>query len=75
MGLQALWSLGLACLDGYALKVNRDLNNAVLVSLFVVGDWVMINVHFETFIRQAVFLPLAFFRIFQNCAPLLWTIY
>lgn len=43
MGLQALWSLGLACLDGYALKVKRDLNNAVLVSLFVVGDWVMMK--------------------------------
>ncbi|XP_044318515.1 uncharacterized protein [Triticum aestivum] len=40
MGLQALWSLGLACLDGYVLQVKRDLNNAVLVSLFVVRDWV-----------------------------------
>ncbi|KAG8042938.1 hypothetical protein GUJ93_ZPchr0465g6482 [Zizania palustris] len=40
MGLQSLWSLGLACLDGYALKVKRDLNNALLVSLFVIGDWV-----------------------------------
>lgn len=40
MGLQALWSLGLACLDGYALKLKKDLHNAVLVSLFVVGDWV-----------------------------------
>ncbi|KAF7044685.1 hypothetical protein CFC21_053881, partial [Triticum aestivum] len=39
MGLQALWILGLACLDGYVLKVKRDLNNAILVSLFVVGDW------------------------------------
>lgn len=40
MGLQALWSLGLACLDGYALKLEKDLRSAVLVSLFVVGDWV-----------------------------------
>ncbi|XP_008777618.1 CASP-like protein 5B3 [Phoenix dactylifera] len=40
MGLQALWSLGLACLDIYALKIKRDLHNPVLVSLFVVGDWV-----------------------------------
>ncbi|KAJ8498239.1 hypothetical protein OPV22_008791 [Ensete ventricosum] len=40
MGLQALWSLGLACLDIYALKVKRDLHNPLLVSLFVVGDWV-----------------------------------
>ncbi|XP_042403935.1 CASP-like protein 5B3 [Zingiber officinale] len=40
MGLQALWSLGLACLDIYAIKVKRDLHNHLLVSLFVVGDWV-----------------------------------
>ncbi|KAJ3680770.1 hypothetical protein LUZ60_015259 [Juncus effusus] len=40
MGLQVLWSLGLACLDIYALKTKRDLHNPVLVSLFVVGDWV-----------------------------------
>ncbi|XP_006645005.1 CASP-like protein 5B1 [Oryza brachyantha] len=40
MGLQALWSLGLACLDCYALKFKKDLQSAVLVSLFVVGDWV-----------------------------------
>lgn len=40
MGLQALWSFGLACLDVYALRINRDLRNPVLVSLFVVGDWV-----------------------------------
>lgn len=42
MGLQALWSLGLACLDVYALRIKRDLHNPVLVSLFVVGDWVII---------------------------------
>ncbi|OVA15571.1 Uncharacterized protein family UPF0497 [Macleaya cordata] len=40
MGLQVLWSLGLACLDFYAMKIKRDLHNPVLVSLFVVGDWV-----------------------------------
>ncbi|BAD81835.1 integral membrane protein-like [Oryza sativa Japonica Group] len=40
MGLQALWSLGLACLDCYALKFKKDLHSAVLLSLFVVGDWV-----------------------------------
>ncbi|KAJ0027206.1 hypothetical protein Pint_35346 [Pistacia integerrima] len=39
MGLQMLWSFGLACLDIYALRRNRDLQNPVLVSLFVVGDW------------------------------------
>ncbi|KAH0721626.1 CASP-like protein 5B2 [Solanum tuberosum] len=40
MGLQVLWSSGLACLDIYALRIKRDLQNPVLVSLFVVGDWV-----------------------------------
>ncbi|CAL5322544.1 unnamed protein product [Camellia sinensis] len=40
MGLQILWSFGLACLDIHALRLKRDLHNHVLVSLFVVGDWV-----------------------------------
>lgn len=40
MGLQVLWSLGLACLDIYALKFKRDLQNPVVLSLFAVGDWV-----------------------------------
>ncbi|CAO2820314.1 CASP-like protein 5B2 isoform X1 [Amaranthus tricolor] len=40
MGLQVLWSFGLACLDVYALRIKRDLQSPVLVSLFVVGDWV-----------------------------------
>lgn len=43
MGLQVLWSSGLACLDIYALRIKRDLHNPVLVSLFVVGDWVCIE--------------------------------
>ncbi|KAL5567594.1 hypothetical protein UlMin_024169 [Ulmus minor] len=40
MGLQVLWSFGLACLDLHALRSKRSLHNPVLVSLFVVGDWV-----------------------------------
>lgn len=40
MGLQSIWSLGLAGLDIHALRLKRDLHNPVLVSLFVVGDWV-----------------------------------
>ncbi|XP_010529803.1 PREDICTED: CASP-like protein 5B2 [Tarenaya hassleriana] len=40
MGLQLLWSFGLACLDVYALRRKKDLQNPILVSLFVVGDWV-----------------------------------
>ncbi|KAJ6806837.1 CASP-like protein 5B3 isoform X1 [Iris pallida] len=46
MGLQVLWSLGLACLDVYALRIKRDLHNPVLVSLFVVGDWVTATLSF-----------------------------
>ncbi|CAL5366010.1 unnamed protein product [Camellia sinensis] len=33
MGLQILWSFGLACLDIHALRLKRDLHNHVLVSL------------------------------------------
>ncbi|KAM3287802.1 hypothetical protein P3S67_021232 [Capsicum chacoense] len=44
MGLQLLWSFGLGCLDMYALRIKRDLHNPVLVSLFVVGDWVTATV-------------------------------
>ncbi|KAI4331673.1 hypothetical protein MLD38_029836 [Melastoma candidum] len=40
MGLQLLWSFGLACLDIYALRRKRVLHNPVLLSLFIVGDWV-----------------------------------
>jgi hypothetical protein len=43
MALQSLWSLGLACLDGYALKAKKDLTSPILVSLFLVVDWVMIK--------------------------------
>ncbi|XP_068640496.1 CASP-like protein 5B1 isoform X1 [Aristolochia californica] len=40
MGLQVIWCLGLAFLDAYALSKKKLLRNAILVSLFVVGDWV-----------------------------------
>ncbi|KAA8539680.1 hypothetical protein F0562_026372 [Nyssa sinensis] len=40
MGLQVLWSFGLACLDIHALRKKRSLQNHIFVSLFVVGDWV-----------------------------------
>ncbi|KVI12179.1 Uncharacterized protein family UPF0497, trans-membrane plant [Cynara cardunculus var. scolymus] len=49
MGLQVLWSFGLACLDVYAIRIKKDLQNAVLVSLFVVGDWVYILFIHTTF--------------------------
>ncbi|PIN07931.1 hypothetical protein CDL12_19495 [Handroanthus impetiginosus] len=40
MGLQVLWSSGLVLLDIHALRSNRDLHTNIIVSLFVVGDWV-----------------------------------
>ena len=58
MGLQALWSLGLACLDCYALILKRDLQQAFLMSLFVVGDWVSIYdkffIHFIFYLTSFV---------------------
>jgi hypothetical protein len=43
MGLQIIWSFGLTLLDAYALVRKRTLHNTVLLSLFVVGDWVVLN--------------------------------
>ncbi|XP_076905964.1 CASP-like protein 5B1 [Bidens hawaiensis] len=40
MGLQVLWSFGLACLDIHALRLKKDLHNHVVLSLLVIGDWV-----------------------------------
>ncbi|GMN53444.1 hypothetical protein TIFTF001_022590 [Ficus carica] len=40
MGLQLIWSFVLALLDAYALLRKKVFHNPVLVSLFVVGDWV-----------------------------------
>ncbi|KAF5465974.1 CASP-like protein 5B3 [Juglans microcarpa x Juglans regia] len=40
MGLQVIWSFVLAVLDAYSLVSKKVLHNPVLVSLFVVGDWV-----------------------------------
>ncbi|CAN1840981.1 CASP-like protein 5B3 [Linum perenne] len=39
MGLQVIWSFGLALLDAYALLRGKILHNSLLVSLFAVGDW------------------------------------
>lgn len=41
MGLQLIWSFGLACLDVYAIRKKSDLRSPVLLSLFTVGDWVL----------------------------------
>ncbi|XP_022134393.1 CASP-like protein 5B1 [Momordica charantia] len=41
MGLQILWSFGLACLDVHALRMKKSLRNSVLLCLFAIGDWVV----------------------------------
>lgn len=43
MALQFLWTFGLACLDLHALKSKKNLQSPVLLSLFVVGDWVSMS--------------------------------
>lgn len=40
MGLQVIWSFGLALMDAYAIVQKKVLRSPVLISLFVVGDWV-----------------------------------
>ncbi|CAA3021592.1 CASP-like protein 5B3 [Olea europaea var. sylvestris] len=40
MGLQVIWSFGLAVMDVYALSKKKVLHNSILLSLFAVGDWV-----------------------------------
>lgn len=40
MGLQVIWSFGLAFMDAYALAKKKVIHNPGLISLFVVGDWV-----------------------------------
>ncbi|KAI3519978.1 hypothetical protein L2E82_32244 [Cichorium intybus] len=42
MGLEFLWSFGLACLDIHALRLNKDLHNHIFLSFLVVGDWVTV---------------------------------
>ncbi|CAK9318737.1 unnamed protein product [Citrullus colocynthis] len=40
LGLQITWSFVLALIDAYALVRNKALQSTVLVSLFIVGDWI-----------------------------------
>jgi len=49
MALQIIWSFALALLDAYALVKKKVLLNPVLISLFVVGDWVslLVNLYFS----------------------------
>ncbi|KAI9119491.1 hypothetical protein K1719_009367 [Acacia pycnantha] len=47
MGLLVIWSFVLALLDAYTWMRKKVLHNAVLVSLFVVGDWVsLVRINF-----------------------------
>ncbi|GAB2294446.1 hypothetical protein Dimus_028653 [Dionaea muscipula] len=39
MGVLAIWSAGLACLDAYAIARKKDLRYPAFVSIVVVGDW------------------------------------
>ncbi|KAK4742590.1 hypothetical protein SAY87_000591 [Trapa incisa] len=66
MGLQVLWSFGLTCLDIYALRKKRDLQNPVLVSLFVVGDWVTATLSLAASCASAGVVVL-FARDIGNC--------
>lgn len=40
IGLQIVWSFGLLYLDIHAVKFKRNLHNPMLISLFMIGDWV-----------------------------------
>ncbi|GFP89937.1 CASP-like protein 5b3 [Phtheirospermum japonicum] len=40
MGLQVIWSFGLALMDAFALLRMKVIHNPIVVSLFPVGDWV-----------------------------------
>lgn len=40
MVLQCIWSLCLGVLDCYALLTKRSLRNSLILSFFVVGDWI-----------------------------------
>ncbi|MBA0750089.1 hypothetical protein Gogos_003951 [Gossypium gossypioides] len=59
MGIQVLWSFGLACLDFHALRSKTNLHNPVLVSLFVIGDWVIILTFFSKIYFVTAILSLA----------------
>jgi len=60
MGLQFIWSFVLAVLDAYAFVRKKALHNPVLVSLFVVGDWVSfyetMTIIFDFFQKNSLYL-------------------
>lgn len=75
MGLQVTWSFMLALLDAYALLRKKMLHNPILVSLFVVGDWVRIlsclRLYFVITIREVhPFINSMVCRWQQHCLSL-----
>ncbi|PSR92841.1 CASP-like protein [Actinidia chinensis var. chinensis] len=48
VGLQSLWSLSLAIVDIYALLVRQRLRNPRVVSLFTIGDGIILTLTFAS---------------------------
>uniref|UniRef100_A0A0D9WH93 CASP-like protein n=1 Tax=Leersia perrieri TaxID=77586 RepID=A0A0D9WH93_9ORYZ len=81
MGLQSLWSLGLACLDTYALIVKRDLNNALLVTALLsfaascsAGGVIVLFKKDVLFCRRYPQLPCGRFELAVALAFLSWAL-
>ncbi|PIA45340.1 hypothetical protein AQUCO_01700703v1 [Aquilegia coerulea] len=66
MGLQVLWSFALAWLDAYALAKKKVIHNPVLVSLFLVGDWVTAILSLAAAASSAG-ITILFFRDLGSC--------
>ncbi|XVE65858.1 hypothetical protein DITRI_Ditri08aG0033100 [Diplodiscus trichospermus] len=66
MGLQAVWSFALALLDGIALVRKVVPHNPLLVSLFVVGDWVTATLSLAAASASAG-IAVLYFHDFGNC--------
>ncbi|XP_057959511.1 CASP-like protein 5B3 isoform X2 [Malania oleifera] len=60
MGLQIIWSSGLAFLDAYALMKKKAVNSPVLVSLVAVGDWLCAQVLIRKQTSSHPYLPPAY---------------
>ncbi|XP_010543269.1 PREDICTED: CASP-like protein 5B1 [Tarenaya hassleriana] len=90
MGLQLMWSFGLACLDVYAIRRKTELQSPILLSLFTVGDWVtaflslaaacssagvtVLVVEDTNFCRQRVYLSCNRFQISVAFAFITWAL-
>ncbi|GAB4843157.1 hypothetical protein Ancab_013132 [Ancistrocladus abbreviatus] len=67
MGLQAIWSLGLALLDAYAVVKKKDIRYPILVSLCVVGDWLTATLSLSAASASAG-ITVLFFLNLQYCS-------